>query len=102
MPLLGDINSEIISPTLFTIQQLILGQSEYLLKSKFMEVLMQKQYLSIEEASQLSGLSKWYLYKLSGKRELPMLKVSNRCLLPMEEFRSWLEKHRIDNTGGEK
>lgn len=60
------------------------------------EVVMERKYLSVKDAAQLSGLSRWYLYKLTAKKNLPMLKIGNRCLFPVDEFRGWLEKHRIE------
>ncbi|MGE5446038.1 MAG: excisionase family DNA-binding protein, partial [Ignavibacteriales bacterium] len=53
--------------------------------------MVEKRYISISEASLCSGLSKWTLYKKSARRELPMLKVGTRVLLPKEDFERWLE-----------
>ena len=60
---------------------------------------MLKEYLSIREAAEYSGLSKHYLYKLSAKRALPMLKVGSRNLIPTKCFQAYLEKFRVGNKG---
>ena len=47
---------------------------------------MNKKYLTIKEAAEYSGLSKWTLYRLSCRREIPMLKIGSRVLIPKDEF----------------
>ena len=58
---------------------------------------MKNTYISIKRASEISGLSRFYLYRLSASRKLPILKVSNRVILKYDDFIQWLEKHRIDH-----
>jgi len=55
---------------------------------------MDKKYLSIKEAAEFSGLSKWYLYKLSASGELPILKAGSRSLVPKKDFVEYLESKR--------
>lgn len=55
---------------------------------------MHKKCLSIKEAAEFSGLSKWYLYKLSACGELPVLKVGTRVLVPIKDFVEYLESKR--------
>ncbi len=55
---------------------------------------MDKFYLSIREASEYSGLSKWTLYAYSARGKLPVLKVGTRTLVPLKQFTEWLESHR--------
>lgn len=55
---------------------------------------MERFTMSIKEAAEYSGLSKWTLYKLSAKGVLPVVKVGTRSLVLIKEFRDLLEKHR--------
>ena len=61
-----------------------------------------KKYLSITETSEYFGLSKWTLYRLSARREIPMLKYGSKILIPIDDFENWLEKFRckLNNKGG--
>jgi len=59
---------------------------------------MNNTYISIKQAEKISGLSRWYLYRLSASRKLPILKVSNRVILKYDDFIQWLEKHRVDKN----
>jgi len=63
---------------------------------------MKKTYFSVKEAAEFSGLSKWYLYKLTALRAIPICKIGSRCLIPVEDFKNWIDKNRIDSKGGEK
>jgi len=62
---------------------------------------MQKQYMSIKEASEFSGLSKWTLYAYSARGKLKVLKVGTRTLVPVKSFTEWLESHERANTNKE-
>jgi excisionase family DNA binding protein len=54
--------------------------------------------MSIKEASEFSGLSKWTLYQYSSRGKLKVLKVGTRTLVPIKDFREWLESHeRVNN-----
>ncbi len=54
-----------------------------------------KKYLTIKQAAEYSGLSIHTLYRLSSRRELPMLKFGSRILIPLDEFDKWLQKYRV-------
>ena len=59
---------------------------------------MSKHYMSIKEASEFSGLSKWTLYQYSSRGKLKVLKVGTRTLVPVKGFTEWLESHeRVNN-----
>jgi len=60
---------------------------------------MNKQYMSIKEASEFSGLSKWTLYQYSSRgKKFKVLKVGSRTLVPVKDFTEWLESHqRVNN-----
>lgn len=59
---------------------------------------MKKQYMSIKEAAEFSGLSKWTLYQYSSRGKLKVLKVGTRTLVPVKDFTEWLESHgRVNN-----
>jgi len=60
-----------------------------------------KKYISITEASEFSGLSKWTLYQYSAQGKLPVLKVGTRTLVSVEEFTKWLEGHKRVDTNEE-
>jgi excisionase family DNA binding protein len=62
---------------------------------------MKKQYMSIKEASEFSGLSKWTLYQYSARAKLKVLKVGTRTLVPIKDFQEWLESHERVNTDKE-
>ena len=62
---------------------------------------MNKHYMSIKEASEFSGLSKWTLYQYSARGKLKVLKVGTRTLVPVKEFTEWLESHKRVNTNKE-
>ncbi|MCB1179221.1 MAG: excisionase family DNA-binding protein [Leptospiraceae bacterium] len=55
---------------------------------------MEKKYMTISEAAEYSGLSKWTLYRRSSRREIPMLKYGSKVLIPKEDFKNWLENFR--------
>jgi len=63
---------------------------------------MNKKYLTIIEASEYSGLSRWTLYRLSSRREIPMLKFGSKVLIPKDDFDTWLENFRckLNRLGG--
>jgi excisionase family DNA binding protein len=60
---------------------------------------VKKICLSLREASRVSGLPLSTLYKLSAKRELPLVKFGRRVLVPVEEFEKFLLLRKIDNKG---
>ena len=59
---------------------------------------MKKDYMSINEASEFSGLSKWTIYKYSAQGKLKVLKVGTRTLVPVKDFTEWLESHERKNN----
>ncbi len=61
-----------------------------------MSEIVVKKYLSIDEASKTYSLTKSTLYKLSALRRIPLIKLGERVLIPVEEFEAWLRSHRVD------
>jgi len=62
---------------------------------------MKKHCISIKEASELSGLSRWTLYQYSARGKFKVLKVGSRTLLPVKDFTEWLESHSRVNKNKE-
>ncbi len=63
---------------------------------------MEKKYMTISEAAKYSGLSKWTLYRLSSRREIPIFKIGSRVLFKIDEFDKWIQKFKCRlNTKGE-
>lgn len=56
---------------------------------------IEKLTYSISEAAAVSGLSISKLYKLSARRELPLVKIGSRVLIPRWEFEAWLKKFTV-------
>lgn len=61
---------------------------------------MEKKYFSVDEISRYAGLSKWFIYKCTAKKSFPIVKVGSRCLINIDKFDKWLEKHSIDSEEG--
>lgn len=59
---------------------------------------MSKKYMTILEASEYCGLSKWTLYRHTSRRDIPMLKYGSKVLIPMDEFDEWLHKYKCKST----
>ena len=54
----------------------------------------QKIALSIQEAAEACGLSKWTLYKYTERGDLPVSKIGSRVLILVEDLKNWLEKNK--------
>ena len=62
---------------------------------------MEQKYLTISQAAKVYNISTSTLYKLSARREMPLLKLgSKKVLIPVSEFEAWLQSHRVD--GGQR
>ena len=57
-----------------------------------------KKFLSINEASIYTSLSKPFLYKLTSKNEIPFYKVGSRVLFLIEELDSFILDNRVTST----
>lgn len=55
---------------------------------------VEKVALTIPEVTQLSGLSRSYLYKIFGTGELPRLKAGKRVLVMRADLESYLRSIR--------
>ena len=56
-----------------------------------------KKNITISEASEIYGISKSTLYKLSMNREIPILKIgAKKVLIPVKEFEKWLSQYHIN------
>jgi len=59
---------------------------------------MKKHYMSIKEAAEFSGLSKWTLYQYSARGKIKSLKVGSKTIVPVKDFIEFLESHeRVNN-----
>lgn len=56
-----------------------------------------QHYISIETVSQITGISKSRLYKLSAAGALPVYKPTGKLLFKREEILAWIEESRIES-----
>jgi len=49
--------------------------------------------ISINDAAEISGISKSTLYKKSALGELPVLKIGSRVLIKKTDFEEWIDSH---------
>lgn len=55
-----------------------------------------KDVLTAEEAAKYMGVSKSYLYKLTGKQEIPHYKpMGKMCYFNRQELEAWLQRNRV-------
>ena len=59
---------------------------------------MHKRYMSIKEASEFSGLSKWTLYQYSARGKIKIFKVGTKTIVPVTDFIEYLESHERTNN----
>ena len=58
--------------------------------------LTSKEVLTFDEASQFTGLSKSYLYKLTSGQKIPHYKPAGKmCYFNREELQQWLMQNRV-------
>ena len=58
--------------------------------------LTSKEVLTFDEASQFTGLSKSYLYKLTSGQKIPHYKPAGKmCYFNRDELQQWLMQNRI-------
>lgn len=53
---------------------------------------MEQMTYSIEEAAKLIGVSKSFMYKLARNREVPVLKLGKRLVIPRHKFHEFINK----------
>lgn len=58
---------------------------------------MLKKFLKLEEASQLLGMSKSKLYKLTSSNEIPYYKPGGIIYFLESELEDWILKSRVDS-----
>jgi excisionase family DNA binding protein len=59
---------------------------------------MEQKCLTIAQAAKVYNIPSSTLYKLSARREIPLLKIGlKKVLIPVEEFEAWLRSHRVDS-----
>lgn len=57
-----------------------------------------KRYLNIKEASTYMGVSRWTLYDLAGRGEIPPIKLSSKMLrFDVKDIDRYMEKKKIKN-----
>lgn len=60
-----------------------------------------KEVLTADEAAKYMGVSKSYLYKLTGKKEIPHYKsMGKRCYFNRKELEAWLQRNKIELLEG--
>lgn len=52
--------------------------------------LLEKQVYTIPEVAQLLGISKSYAYELVKRKEIPVLELGTRKMVPKKKFEEWL------------
>lgn len=58
------------------------------------------ELIDINELSRMTGLSVSSLYKMTAKRQLPMLKIGRRVLFRRGDIDRWLECFELNPTPG--
>jgi excisionase family DNA binding protein len=69
------------------------------------EAVMQNNYLTLNEVSEMLHLSKSSVYCYVGNRKIPHIKLGGRLLFPENDLTRWLEsmKNPVDDeTSGRK
>lgn len=60
-----------------------------------------KEVLTADEAAKYMGVSKSYLYKLTGKQEIPHYKpMGKMCYFNRQELEAWLQRNKIELLEG--
>lgn len=60
-----------------------------------------KEVLTADEAAKYMGVSKSYLYKLTGKKEIPHYKpMGKMCYFNRKELEAWLQRNKIELLEG--
>ncbi|MGH7800996.1 MAG: helix-turn-helix domain-containing protein [Thermodesulfobacteriota bacterium] len=57
---------------------------------------MDKKMISLKEASEIFGIPKWTLYKMSALRQFPIIKLGRKVYIKVSEFESWLNQHSVE------
>jgi excisionase family DNA binding protein len=55
-----------------------------------------QNYISIAAVSQITGISKSRLYKLTALGQIPHYKPTGKLLFKMEEIFEWVEKGKVE------
>lgn len=61
------------------------------------EVRLMRETLTASEASELLGLSKWSVYELTRRKEIPHIKIGRRVLFRRESLLAWLSVRERDS-----
>jgi excisionase family DNA binding protein len=60
------------------------------------EKIENKTFISIQEASVITGLSQGYIYKLTSKQKIPHYKPGGKKLyFKVDELRNWIQQHPV-------
>ena len=55
---------------------------------------MEKLVYSVQEAAEVLGSSKSYMYELARRGEVPALKLGKRLVVPKEKFIKWINEEK--------
>lgn len=55
---------------------------------------MEKLVYSVQEAAEVLGISKSYMYELARRGEVPALKLGKRLMVPKEKFIKWINEEK--------
>lgn len=55
---------------------------------------MEKLVYSMQEAAEVLGISKSYMYELARRGEVPALKLGKRLVVPKEKFIKWINEEK--------
>ena len=55
---------------------------------------MEKLVYSVQEAAEVFGISKSYMYELARRGEVPALKLGKRLVVPKEKFIKWINEEK--------
>jgi len=73
----------------------ILKNYEERLKNIESNVKLQKNVLNLDEVSELTGLSKSHLYKLTCYKKIPFYKQAKHLYFDRAEIENWLKQNRF-------
>lgn len=84
---------EVILQKLHSIESLLIQQNRKNLSST--EAELQKDILTISEASEYLSISASAIYKMTSKLTIPFYKVGKKVYFKRTELLEWIEKHRV-------
>jgi excisionase family DNA binding protein len=54
-----------------------------------------EQLLSVHQAAELLGISRWTLESWKAKRKIPFVKLGRRCLFDPQDLSEWIAANKV-------